>query len=63
MSSTRTVVPAPVTSGAPQPDKDGVTSDNVPQQISHAGQNLIELRLPPEAFIASAVQGPRGDAS
>lgn len=28
-------------------------SGNVPQQVSYSGQNYIELRLPPNAFIAS----------
>lgn len=28
-------------------------SANVPQQVSYSGQNYIELRLPPSAFIAS----------
>lgn len=42
--------------GTPTPPRTGgpVLSYNVPQQVSHSGQNIIELRLEPRDFLASA---------
>jgi hypothetical protein len=50
--TTRTEVLAPP-SGAP------VLSYDVPQQVCHTGQNIIELRLPRDYFLASAAGNSR----
>jgi hypothetical protein len=58
-------MPEPSQPPAPEPTPSGapLLSGNVPQQISYSGQNYIELRLPPNAFVASAGRGATDGSS